>query len=103
KYVAFSERDGPARTFGQELLEYTALVFHYWQDLRAGKLDRATFRVWMTPVRAQLEQCLLRAVGANIKEVSGACADILSHKEALWTFVDRTDVEPTNNHAEREL
>jgi transposase len=31
------------------------------------------------------------------------CADILAHKAALWTFVDRDDVEPTNNHAEREL
>ena len=29
--------------------------------------------------------------------------DIIAHKDALWTFVDRLDVEPTNNHAEREL
>jgi transposase len=54
-------------------------------------------------VRAQFESCLARVVAANLKDVSGACADILAHKEALWTFVDRQDVEPTNNHAEREL
>lgn len=103
KFVSFSERDGPAQKLGQELLDYTALIFGYWQDVRAGKLDRTTFRAWMVPVRAQLESCLARAVAANLKEVSGACADILEHKEALWTFVDRDDVEPTNNHAEREL
>ena len=103
RFVSFSERDGPVRKLGQELLDLTALVFCYWQDLRAGNLDREKFRAWMTPVRAQLEKCLERAVAANLKEVSGACADILSHKQALWTFVDREDVDPTNNHAEREL
>jgi len=103
KFVSFSERDGPARDLGQELLDYTALVFRYWQDFRAGKLDREKFRAWMAPVRLQIEGCLARAVAAKLKEVSGACADVLEHKEALWTFVDRDDVEPTNNHAEREL
>lgn len=103
KYVSFSERDGPAGKLGQELLDFTALVFRYWKDVRAGRLDRATFRAWMAPVRVQVEQCLARAVAANLKEVSGACSDMLAHKDALWTFVDRDDVEPTNNHAEREL
>jgi transposase len=27
----------------------------------------------------------------------------LAHREALWTFAERSDVEPTNNHGEREL
>ncbi len=103
KYVSFSERDGPAGKFGHELLDYTALVFSYWQDFQAGKVDRVKFRAWMAPVRVRLEECLARAVAANLKEVSGACADMLEHREALWTFIDRDDVEPTNNHAEREL
>jgi transposase len=103
KFVSFSERDGPARTFGRELLDYAALVFRYWRDHRAGAIDRETYRAWMAPVRAQVEDCLARAVAADIREVSGSCADILAHKEALWTFVERDDVEPTNNHAEREL
>ncbi len=103
RFVSFSERDGPAKALGQELLDFTAVVFRYWQDLRAGRLEREVFRAWMAPVRVQVEACLARAVAANIKEVSGACADILEHKAALWTFVDRDDVDPTNNHAEREL
>ena len=28
---------------------------------------------------------------------------MLAHRDALWTFVDHAGVEPTNNHAEREL
>jgi transposase len=35
--------------------------------------------------------------------VSGACEDILKHREALFTFAVVPGVEPTNNHAEREL
>ena len=35
--------------------------------------------------------------------MSGSCADVLAHKEALFTFVTHDGVEPTNNHAEREI
>ena len=54
-------------------------------------------------MQSQLECCLEHAVDAEIEHLSGSCADILSHRAALWTFVHREDVEPTNNHAEREL
>jgi len=57
----------------------------------------------MRPVRAQVEAALSHAVSANIERLSGSCEDILKHKAALWTFVERDDVAPTNNHAEREL
>jgi transposase len=103
KFVSFFERAGPCEAFGRDLLNYTGLLFEYWHDYKAGKLDRATFRAWMGPVRAQVEDLLARAVAANVHRLSGSCADILAHKAALWTFVDRDDVEPTNNHAEREL
>jgi transposase len=103
KAVSFSERDGPSATYGRELLNYIGILFEYWHDYKAGKLDRATFRRWMAPVRVQVEDLLARAVTSNIDRLSGSCADILAHKAALWTFVDHDGVEPTNNHAEREL
>jgi transposase len=43
------------------------------------------------------------AVLADVSGLSGSCADILEHRQALWTFVDQAGVEPTNNHAEREI
>ena len=57
----------------------------------------------MAPVRTHVEALLERAVAEGLPHVSGSCEDILAHRAALWTFVDRDDVEPTNNHAEREL
>lgn len=103
KFVSFSERDGPAVFFGRQLLDYAGLVFEYWHDYKAGKLSRETFVAWMAPVREQVETVLAQAVAADVARLSGSCADILEHRAALWTFVDRQDVEPTNNHAEREI
>jgi transposase len=103
KFISFSERDGPAGTIGRELVEYTAIVFQYWHDFQDGKLSRAELRRRMAPVRLQFEAALRRAENAKIRRLSGSCADVLAHAEALWTFIDRPGVEPTNNHAEREL
>jgi transposase len=103
KFVSFSERDGPAGAFGRQLLDYAGIVFDYWHDYKAGKLDRETLAQWMTPVKTQVRELLDKAVAARIAQVSGACADILDHEPALWTFVDADGVEPTNNHAEREI
>jgi transposase len=103
KFVSFSERAGPSAELGRQLLDYTGLLFDYWHDYKAGKLDRATFRAWMAPVRAQVEALLARAVASGIARLAGSCANILEHRAALWTFVEVDGVEPTNNHAEREL
>jgi transposase len=103
KFVSFSERDGPAGDYGRVLLEYTGILFDYYRAWKDGQISRSTFRQRMAPVRVQLEVVLERATKAAIKGLSGSCADILAHREALWTFVDNPHVEPTNNHAEREL
>jgi transposase len=103
KFVAFSERCGPTGKIGAELVEYAAIVFHYWRDYRAGSMTREQLQKWMEPVRARFEACLQVAAAADIKELSGSCADILDHKQALWTFLERNNVEPTNNHSEQEL
>jgi len=103
KMVSFSERDGRAGAFGKELLDYTGLIFEYWHNFKDDKLSRDQLVSRMVPVRQQFEALLARIVAADIKGVSGSCANMLAHKEALWTFVDREGVDPTNNHAEREL
>ena len=103
KFVSFSERDGPAGRFGRELLEYAGLVFEYWQGFRDGQLTREELAGWLAPVRRHFERTLEAAAKADVARLSGACADILAHQEALWRFVNEEGVEPTNNHAEREL
>jgi len=103
KFVSFEERAGPAGAFGRELLDYAGIVFEYWDDYRGGRLSRDAFRAWMVPLREQFEALLERIVASGVAPLAGSCQDILAHRAALWTFVDRDGVEPTNNHAEREL
>ena len=103
KFVSFSERDGPAGDIGRELLDYTGLVFEYWHAYKSRELTKATFLAWMKPVRAGFIAVLQRAENADIARLSGSCANVLKHKLALWTFTTHDGVEPTNNHAEREL
>jgi transposase len=103
KFVSFSERARTAGALGRELLEYTALVFEYWHGYKDGILTRQELEFWLRPVRRGLEHALERGAKANIERLSGACADILAHRDALWTFVTHEGVQPTNNHAELEL
>lgn len=103
KAISFSERDGPAGAIGRELLDYIGIMFDYWHQLRGGQLSREQFRELMAPVRLHVEALLERGRDAKLRHVSGSCEDILEHRAALWTFVDNEGVEPTNNHAEREL
>ena len=103
KFVAFSEREGPAGELGRALLECTALIFEYWHGYKDGLLSRQELQFWMGPVQRTFEQLLERGEKADIKGVSGSCIDILAHREALWTFVTHEGVEPTNNHGELEL
>jgi transposase len=103
KFISFAERDGPASDVGRVLLEYTGILFETYRAWKDGRIARSTFCQRMAPVRVQVETVLARAVKANMRGLSGSCANILAHREALWTFVDHPQVEPTNNHAEREL
>lgn len=103
KFVSFSERADPGAAIGRELLDYTGVLFEYWHDYRDGKLQHEQFVAWMAALGPKVEAVLARAVAARIDGVSGSCADMLEHRAALWTFVTHADVEPTNNHAEREI
>jgi len=103
KFVGFSERDGTDGAIGDELLECVRLIFEYWHGYKDGQLTRADLRFFMQPVQRHFEQLLQRGNECGSAAISGACADILEHREALWTFVTQEGVEPTNNHAELEL
>lgn len=103
KAISFSERDGPGGAIGRELLDYIAIIFGHWHGLKDGSLTRDELRELMAPVRLRVEALLERAATSKLSHVSGSCEDILEHRAALWTFVHQEGVEPTNNHAEREL
>jgi transposase len=103
KFAAFAEREGKAGRIGKELHQRAELLFHYWHQIRDGTLSRSEFRRYMTVIRRDTEALLVRGQKLRSFGMSGSCADILKHREALWAFVDHDGIEPTNNVAERDL
>lgn len=103
KFASFAERDGQVGQIGGELLFWSQAMLHYWHLARDGTMSRRRFQKVMVSIRPIVEGLLARGQRLGVRGVSGSCEDILEHKLALWTFVDHEDIEPTNNHAEREL
>ena len=103
-FADFSERSNTlAAKLGRDLQTYAELVLKYHRDWKAGTLTRDKFRQLTMAVRVQVRRTLNRAVAAKLDYVSGSCENMLAHWHAMWTFLNNPDVDPTNNHGEREL
>lgn len=104
KFVALSEDRRPeVARLGEHLLLFGHTLLHQWHRVRDGTLSRAAFRRDTMALPTCVENLLCAGVDLRARRVSGSCEDILDHRLALWTFIDVPGIEPTNNHAEREL
>lgn len=101
KFASYATRKGRAGELGNQLLVWSGFVLHDWHRVRDGTMSRAEFKRTVAPIRLAVEQLLDE--GTGLSGIGGSCRDILAHRAALWTFVDRADVDATNNHAEREI
>ena len=102
-FTAISERSGASGDVGKKLLEETERMFVWWHRVRDGTLSRASFRIYMRPLRKRVEALLAEGIELGDKKTARTCKKLLKAKEALWTFVDIERVEPTNNSAERAV
>jgi len=103
KFVEFSERAGRVGEIGNELLLWSRLLIHSYHRVRDGTRSRAELQRLALRLRGTVERLLEEGRDLSIRGISGSCRDILEHREALWRFIDDPAVEPTNNHAEREV
>ena len=88
---------------GRRGVRVTADLFRVWGEFKAGTIDRATLQARMAPVRKRMERVLRYGRDGPDLKTARFSKRILKIYPALWTFVDREGVEPTNNHAERQL
>jgi hypothetical protein len=89
------------KRLGHDLMRQTKELFALWQKVRDGTIGRRSFCRQMQPIRARVEDNLLR--GYFDARVNGFCKELWEHRERHWTFVEVEDVEPTNNGAEQAL
>jgi transposase len=102
-FQAWVERGGESGVIGRMLLARLKQFFGFWHRVRDGTLSRATFQTAMQPIRREVVGLLEIGTLLEHRETRRTCQNILKVKQALWTFVDREGVEPTNNAAERAL
>jgi transposase len=102
-FQGFIDRGDAGATYGTKLLAASEQMFEWWHRIRDGTISRTTFRRYMAPVRREMLSLLREAAACPAPKTSGMAREMLKLKEALFTFVDREGIEPTNNSAERAI
>lgn len=102
-FQAWVERGGESAVIGRLLLVRLKQFFGFWHRVRDGTLARVDFQALMQPIRDEVVSLLEIGTLLDHGETRRTSQNILKVKQALWTFVDREGVEPTNNAAERAL
>ena len=102
-FEEFVARGGEAARIGQQLLDASEQLFTWWHRVRDGTLKRSSFQVYVSNLRGRFHNSLEQGRQSADAKTAATCANLLDIGPALWTFVRREGVEPTNNDAERAL
>ena len=97
------DRGGESGEIGEILLALTDQMFAWWHRVRDGTRQRRSFQTYMVDHKARMPLYLWWGTKCAQEKTANTCQEILGVESALWTFVYRQGVEPTNNAAERAL
>jgi transposase len=109
--TAMAERQGASGEIGLELLALQQQLFDQWHHWRAGTIEWPQLQQSCRPIRLTFEATLQRVVDLGCErgertpwaQTVRTCWQLAQRQQALWTFLEKPGVEPTNNAAERAL
>jgi len=99
----YSERDGPDGKIGHALEKELIQICRNHREFREGLISNQARNNRFRHQKKRLEDQLLDGFIEGSKELESFCDRLLDCFAKLWTFSNFTDVEPTNNLAERDL
>ena len=99
----YSERDGPDGKIGNALEKELIQVCRNHREFREGLISKQARNGRFRHQKKRLENYLLDGFIEGSKEIASFCDRLLDSFSHLWVFSNFTDVEPTNNLAERDL
>jgi transposase len=102
-FVAIADRGGESQRIGDSLLEEARRLFAWWHRVRDGTLKRKTFQVYVRSLKKRVLALLEQGRSCAQTKTANTCTAIIKVWPALWLFVERAGVEPTNNEAERAV
>jgi hypothetical protein len=111
EFQKISERIGASRQVGRNLMAQEKKLFRLWRRVRDGTLSRKEFQLLVLPIRNRVQEILTETaefeIGSREKtpwaKTVRTCRQLLKVEPALWLFVEVSDLEPTNNSAERAI
>jgi transposase len=102
-FQAMIDRQNSGTPIGKELLALSDRMFAWWHRVRDGTLNRSSFQVYISGLRAEVRLALAQGAACGCPKTTATCRNLIAHEARLWTFVWQEGVEPTNNAAERAL
>ena len=104
-FTKISEKeDKIVARIGKNLLENESLLFNYWHKFKSGEISRTSLSMETKRIRKRIGELLEQGSYTDVTlKISRTCKNLLENIDALWTFLDKENIEPTNNHAERSL
>lgn len=103
-FQAHAEGLGAEKEFGEHGLRICDELFWSWEIVQHTG-DRKELKRRIRLLRRELKPILRQYAGKapRYKHTRGIARNLLKLWPALWTFSEKRGVEPTNNHAERQL
>ena len=97
------DRGGASVFVGRRGLRIVKEVFAAWHAFQEEKVTRQQLQARIEPLAARLNKALVEGAYGDDTRVVKFCENVLKLEAALWTFVTKEGVEPTNNFMERLL
>jgi transposase len=102
-FQAMIDRQNRGTPIGKRLLGLSDRMFAWWHRVRDGTLNRSSFQVYVSGLRAEVREALIQGATCRCPKTAATCRNLTANEPKLWTFVWQEGVEPTNNAAERAL
>lgn len=96
-------RTTDADRFARDALALYARLFRLWHRFRGGEMDRSVLFRKSIPLQQRFFALAERYLDSRDAEVRALATAFFLHCERLFIFVEHSNVDPTNNVAERAL
>lgn len=99
----FAERKGWDGEIGEAIAKGFCIACKAHRNYKQGKISLKSRNMRLGHLRRKIEGCLIDGMANGSDDLAKFCENILDLSENIWTFARFTDIEPTNNLAERDL
>lgn len=104
-------RSGKSGEIGRKLVDCARRLFHEWHRVRDGTIRFSTFQTYASRIRQEIRVLLEEGCSYTPKKgeksarakTARSCQELLALEPAMWMFVRREGIEPTNNFAEQAI